>query len=170
MTINKNYKYESLVSFDAPIIPGVGLGNIKLSNSLDSMKDWLIFNFFSENKDNIRAEAFNGIYLSYTVSETVEIIINIVDARIEKIGCKIGYKGTFINIKPGSFIYELIYSREDVYLDNGFLLLKKNPGIEIDIPANYEDIEDIRELPNFAIERIFVTTSPLWVKSHHSPL
>jgi hypothetical protein len=159
MIINNNYKYEPLVSFDAPIIPGIGLGNIKLSTSLYSLKDWLIFNFFSENKDNLKAEVFNGIFLNYTISETVEIIINVIDARIEKIGCKFGYKGTFINIKPGSDIYELIYSREDIYINNGFLLLRKSPGIEIDIPANFEDIEDVRELPNFTIERIFVTSN-----------
>ncbi|RXK58075.1 hypothetical protein ESA94_18855 [Lacibacter luteus] len=158
MTFNSKYLYKPLVNFSAPIIPGVGLGDITLNTSLPLLKDWLIYNFLVDNRDNVKAEVFNGIYLNYTVSETVMIIINITDARIEKLGCKTGYTGSFLDIKPGLEIYELIKTHNQAYIENGFILLKDNPGIEIDIPSEYDDIDDISMLPNFTIDRIFVTT------------
>lgn len=156
MIINNSYRYEPLVNFNAPIIPNVGLGGILLDTPLSAIKDWLIFNFFSDNRDNISAEAFNGIYISYTISDVVLIIVNVISSKIERLGCKNGYGGTFLGVKPGSDVYELIYSR-DTYIENGFILVRDNPGIEIDIPSNFEEIEDVRELPNFKIERIFVS-------------
>lgn len=148
--------YQPLIDFNAPILPGVGLGSIKLEQPLLSLNDWLLYNFFSINIDDVTVQAFHGIFVQYSVAEKVEIVVNVIEGCIEHICCLIGYEGTFDNIKPGDTLYDLLKQRSDAYINNGFIYFKNTPGIKIDYPESFEDYEDVREFPDFIIERIYV--------------
>lgn len=153
--IDKSYVYKSVVDIDAHILPGIGIGNIKLDTQLFELKNWILYNSFIKNNDSLVVTAFNGIFLLYDCNNVIQFIVNAVESKIVRVSCMKGYRGFYKEaIRPGNTFFELLKVESDFEINNGVLVSKNSPGLEIDLPDEFEDIDYVNELPDFVLEKV----------------
>ena len=115
-----------MIDIDAPIIPYVGIGGIKLYSELESLEDIL-------TKDNVCAQVLNNIIIRYDIGDFLELFFHSGNNKLFKITTLEGYRGKlfdkitvgmkeeeFLQIEP-SFIYddfeEIFESEKGVFIE-----------------------------------------------------
>lgn len=149
---------KTLLNIDLPIIPNQSLGGVLIGQKISELKDWIFFNFFFENKDDIKCEVFNGLYVNYScLNNTLSFTIDIITGKVIFINAHLGYEGELFNgIKTGISFFDLKNICKNIYHQDGFILFDDIKGLRIDVPEEFELYDGIDYFPDFTIKTITV--------------
>lgn len=116
------------INENAPIIPGVGLGELQLNSHISQYKD-LIMSFSwldSKTLEDKSIDMLSAFFVSYECKDILRLIFDIMTGKLQRIIALQNYKGTFLNelftgraigdIKKLNIIYD---EDEELYYING---------------------------------------------------
>jgi len=118
-----------MIDIYAPIIPWVGLGSIKLYESIKNLKELL-------DQDEIQYVLYGRYMIRYEIKDKIYLFFNLLNGKLFKITALKNYKGLLLNkIKIGmtskdlliiepSFEYE---DFEEVYVSKKGIYIETNP-------------------------------------------
>jgi len=121
-----------VLDIKAPIIPWVGLGSIKLYESINNLR-WLV------DQDYVKASIFSRYLVRYELPDKIYLFFNILNGKLFKLTALKGYEGVLLDrIKIGmtseellridpSFVYE---DFEEVYVSEKGVFIETDAGTE----------------------------------------
>lgn len=126
------------IDFDSPIIPGQGIGDIKLLENAFSLRQLILSNTCSgQNIDwTFTTEKQFPDWLTLNYKNIILIGVNIYTGKIISLTVREGFKGKiFGEISIGSYVKDLFKLDNDFYYDEGddYVLHKTNFDIRFDI-------------------------------------
>ncbi len=126
------------IDFNSPIIPGHGIGDIKLLDNAFSLRRLILSNTLSENNIDwtFTTQTQFPDWLTLNYKNILLVGVNIYTGKIVSVTVRIGYKGKiFGQISIGSYVKDLFKLDKDFYYDEGdeFVLHKTNFDIRFDI-------------------------------------
>lgn len=156
--LDSNYKYESYLNKEAQIEPGKQLGGVQLHIHISEIKNWITYNFFLDNLDDIVVKAFNGLFVEYKcLGGSISFVVNIITGKIDRIACFEGYRGKLNNrLGIGDSWRKLLEFGYDLEIAYENLISNQLVGLEIPIPGKYEYVDYVKDLPDFEIKEIAV--------------
>ncbi|HLP14537.1 MAG TPA: hypothetical protein VK177_21580 [Flavobacteriales bacterium] len=126
------------IDFDSPIIPGQGIGEIKLLENAFSLRQLILSNTLSgQNIDWIfTTEKQFPDWLTLNYRDIFLVGVNIYTGKITSLTVRQGFKGKiFQQISIGSYVKDLFKLDNDFYYDESdeYILHKTNFDIRFDI-------------------------------------
>ena len=134
---------------NAPIIPWIGLGNIKLYETIKNIKPLIA-------QENVKGFLYDKFLIRYELEDEVYLFFNLLNGKLFKLTALKKYKGMLLNqIKIGMNIRELLKIEPSFEYEDFEEVYVSPKGIFVEINPDTEDIMwisvFIRELetPNF---------------------
>lgn len=126
------------IDFDSPIIPGQGIGEIRLLENAFSLRQLILSNTLSgQNIDwTFTTEKQFPDWLTLNYKDIFLVGINIYTGKITSLTVRRGFKGKiFQQISIGSYVKDLFKLDNDFYYDESdeYILHKTNFDIRFDI-------------------------------------
>jgi hypothetical protein len=138
----------------APIIPGISIGNISLGMhqylfelELEvNLKEGLIYEVKKEESDG---SFYYWIRLDFTsTTGDINVFIANSDLLVYKIGTGEKYKGNWMDkIHVGITAESILALELTPFIQNNCIYLQQLPGIRVVLPNEWDDIDDIEDLP-----------------------
>jgi hypothetical protein len=126
------------IDFDSPIIPGQGIGEIKLLENAFSLRKLILTNTLSgQNIDwTFTTEKQFPDWLTLNYRDILLVSVNVYTGKIISLTVRKGFKGKiFQQISIGSYVKDLFKIDNDFYYDEGdeYILHKTNFDIRFDL-------------------------------------
>jgi len=138
-----------MIDMNAPIIPWIGLGNIKLYETIKNIKPLIA-------QENVKGFLYDKFLIRYELEDEVYLFFNLLNGKLFKLTALKNYKGMLLNqIKIGMNIRELLKIEPSFEYEDFEEVYVSPKGIFVEINPDTEDIMwisvFIRELetPNF---------------------
>lgn len=80
-----------MIDINAPIIPYVGMGGLRLYSKLESMRSIL-------DQENVRSQILNDTWIRYDIGDFLELFFHLGNKKLFKITTLDGYKGKLFNM------------------------------------------------------------------------
>jgi len=134
------------INKNAPIIPGIGLGNLKLNSHISQYID-LIKSFTwldSKTLEDKSIDMLSTFYVSYECKDTLKIVFDILTGKLQRIIALKDYEGLFNGELYIGKIIDTIKKIDIVYdEDEELYFIKGVEGISFEADANNQYIECI---------------------------
>jgi len=136
------------LNLQAPILPHIGLGGIKLSAHIQNYKElissfsWLDFSTLEDQSISL----FSPFHIGYELQDTLVMIFDVLTGKLERICVKKEYKGTlFDKIQVGMPIEEAIKMESRLKYDEleEYFYIDGVAGVVIESDASDSYIEVI---------------------------
>ncbi|WP_072016882.1 hypothetical protein [Erwinia oleae] len=155
-----------MIDFNAEIISGFSLGNVRLNENISSYTNEIYSCFDVEVRSySIPDGSKNNAYI---LNKTLTIATNH-DGFVFSIGCNQEYKGRYKNIlHTGQSMKEIIALTERLRIFNGSVIIDDDFGFSLILPSPYDEIADsIENIPNDIIfNQIYVSDFSMWRSGH----